>query len=145
MQRLLALLLSGRESALLVSNALPLFARLALQHPAAFEQLLGGAAAAGVAVAPEVAALAALPAGPGQQQQQQAVLAGPEGLLVGLVGLWCESFDSIAQPLARKLAACGLAALLALPVKVCPPGSAGSVLALAPRTTDSVPACMPCS
>jgi hypothetical protein len=105
MQRLLGLLLAGKESAVVVANSLALFARLLLQHPAAFEQLLGSAAAAGISVG-------------NQQQQQQDGGSSPEALLLGLVSVWCEAFDSIAQPLARKLAACGLAALLGLPVKV---------------------------
>jgi hypothetical protein len=111
LQRLLALLLAGKESAVVVANSLALFARLLLQHPSAFEQLLGSAAAAGVRAGD-----------PQQQQQQQQQQDGgsssPEALLLGLVSVWCEAFDSIAQPLARKLAACGLAALLGLPVKV---------------------------
>lgn len=86
---------------MLVANSLALFARLLLQHPAAFEQLLGNAAAAAT--------------GSGQQQQGGS---NPETLLLALVSVWCEAFDSIAQPLARKLAACGLAALIGLPVKV---------------------------
>ncbi|WIA40697.1 hypothetical protein OEZ86_004393 [Tetradesmus obliquus] len=105
MQRLLGLLLAGSESAVVVANSLALFARLLLQHPAAFEQLLGNAAAAGIRAADP------------QQQQQQGGGSSPEALLLGLVSVWCETFDSIAQPLARKLAACGLAALLGLPVK----------------------------
>jgi hypothetical protein len=107
-QRLLALLLSGKESGVLVSNAILLFPRLLLQHQQAFEQLLGAAAAAGVQ----------------PQQQQQSAGSSPEGLLMALVGLLCDAFDSIAQPLARKLAACGLAALLAFPVEVCAKSSA---------------------
>ncbi|WIA20395.1 hypothetical protein OEZ85_004815 [Tetradesmus obliquus] len=105
MQRLLGLRLAGSESAVVVANSLALFARLLLQHPAAFEQLLGNAAAAGIRAADP------------QQQQQQGGGSSPEALLLGLVSVWCEAFDSIAQPLARKLAACGLAALLGLPVK----------------------------
>lgn len=101
LQRLLGLLLSGQESAVLVANSLALFARLLLQHPAAFEQLLGSAAAATTST--------------GQQQQGSS---SPEALLLALVSVWCEAFDSIAQPLARKLAACGLAAVIGLPVKV---------------------------
>lgn len=101
---MLALLLSGKESGVLVSNAILLFPRLLLQHQQAFEQLLGAAAAAGIQA---------------QQQQQQACGSVPEALLMALVGLLCDAFDSIAQPLARKLAACGLAALLAFPVEVC--------------------------
>jgi hypothetical protein len=101
LQRLLHLVLSGKESLLLVSNALLLFARLLLQHQKAFEQLLGSAAAAGVC-----------------PPQQQGSSSSPEGLLAALVCIWCDAFDSIAQPLARKLAACGLASLLAFPVEV---------------------------
>lgn len=91
---------------MLVSNAILLFPRLLLQHQQAFEQLLGAAAAAGIQ--PQH-----------QQQQQQVPGSGPEALLMALVGLLCDAFDSITQPLARKLAACGLAALLAFPVEVC--------------------------
>lgn len=100
LQRLLGLVLGGKESGLLVSNALLLFARLLLQHQPAFEQLLSSFAADSSH----------------QQQQQQA--GSPEAVLMALVGVWCDAFDSIAQPLARKLAACGLAALLAFPVEV---------------------------
>ncbi|KAF6254078.1 hypothetical protein COO60DRAFT_1642619 [Scenedesmus sp. NREL 46B-D3] len=100
MQRLLGLLLAGKESAVVVANSLALFARLLLQHPAAFEQLLGSAAAAGV-----------------RAGSQQGGGSSAEALLLGLVCVWCGAFDSIAQPLARKLAGCGLAALLGLPVK----------------------------
>jgi hypothetical protein len=108
MQRLLGLLLAGKESAVVVANSLALFARLLLQHPTAFEQLLGSAAAAGISATQQQQ----------QQQQQQGGGSSPEALLLGLVSVWCEAFDSIVQPLARKLAACGLAALLGLPVKV---------------------------
>jgi hypothetical protein len=107
LQRLLGLLLSGKESAVVVANSLALFARLLLQYPAAFEQLLGSAAAAGIRAN-----------NPQQQQHQAGGSSSPEELLLGLVAVWCDAFDSIAQPLARKLAACGLAALLGLPVKV---------------------------
>lgn len=103
LQHLLALVLSGKESGVLVSNAVLLFARLVLQHQQAFEQLLGSAAAAGIHP---------------QQQQQQAGGSSPGVLLLAVVGVLCDAFDSIAQPLARKLAACGLAALLAFPVEV---------------------------
>jgi hypothetical protein len=106
LQRLLALVLSGKESGLLVSNAILLFARLLLQHQQAFEQLLGSAAAAGMQPQQQ------------QQQQQQGGGSSPEGLLLAFVCVLCDAFDSIAQPLARKLAACGLAALLAFPVEV---------------------------
>lgn len=82
----------------MVSNAIPLMARLLLQHQQAFEQLLGNAAAS--------------------NQQQQGQPSTPEDLLAALVRVWCDAFDSIAQPLARKLAACGLAALLGFPVEV---------------------------
>jgi hypothetical protein len=108
LQRLLGLLLAGKESAVVVANSLVLFARLLLQHPAAFEQLLGSTSAAGISATTQQQ----------QQQQQQGGGSSPEALLLGLVSVWCEAFDSIAQPLARKLAACGLAALLRLPVKV---------------------------
>lgn len=106
-QRLLVVMLSGSESALLVSNAILLFARLILQQQQVFEQLLGSAAAAS--------------SGGGasdHQQQQQAGSSTPEGLLMALVGTLCEKFDTIAQPLARKLSVCALAALLGLPVEV---------------------------
>lgn len=122
-QRLLGLVLSGKESGLLVSNALLVFARLLLQHQAAFEQLLSSAAA---------------DSSHPQQQQQQA--GSPEAVLMVLVGVWCDAFDSIAQPLARKLAACGLAALLAFPVEVgghsscsCSSSSLSRRLSLAPQ------------
>jgi hypothetical protein len=105
LQRLLALVLSGKQSGLLVSNAILVFARLLLQHQHAFEQLLGSAAAA-AGIQPQ------------QQQQQHGGSSSPEGLLLALVGVLCDAFDSIAQPLARKLAACCLAALLAFPVEV---------------------------
>jgi hypothetical protein len=94
--------LSGKESGLLVSNALLVFARLLLQHQAAFEQLLSSTAAASSS----------------HPQQQQQQVGSPEAVLMALVGVLCDAFDSIAQPLARKLAACGLAALLAFPVEV---------------------------
>lgn len=98
MQRLLGLILSGRESGIVVANSLALFGRLLLQNLSAFEQLLGSAVAAGV--------------------YSTGAASGPEGLLIALVGSWCEAFDSIAQPLARKLAACALTTLIGLPVKV---------------------------
>jgi hypothetical protein len=121
-QKLLALVLSGRESGVVVANSLALLARLLLQNPKAFEQLIGRAAAAGTATAADQQ----------QQQQQQASVPGGGGsrsaeeLLLALVTLWCEGFDSIAQPLARKLSACGLAALLGLPVKVSSGSSSSS-------------------
>jgi hypothetical protein len=107
----LAVLLSGRESGLFKANAILLFARLLLQNQPAFEQMLGAAAACGISAGP---------AGSSEQQQQQQGCSGstPEQLLLALVAVWCDAFDSIAQPLARKLAACALAALLGLPVKV---------------------------
>eukprot|EP00878_Enallax_costatus_P033052 GHUV01036429.1.p1 GENE.GHUV01036429.1~~GHUV01036429.1.p1 ORF type:complete len:379 (+),score=66.51 GHUV01036429.1:725-1861(+) len=97
MQRLLGLTLSGRESGVAVANSLTLIGRLLLQSPSAFEQLIGTAAAADIGAS--------------------GAATGPEVLLVSLGSLWCEAFDSIAQPLARKLSACALATLIGLPVK----------------------------
>lgn len=98
MQRLLGLILSEDESGIVVADSLALIGRLLLQCPSAFEQLVGAAAAAGIGAS-----------GGG---------AGPEDLLMFLASLWCEAFDAIAQPLARKLAACALATLIGFPVKV---------------------------
>ncbi|GBF94095.1 hypothetical protein Rsub_07082 [Raphidocelis subcapitata] len=96
LQRLLSLLLSGGEPAAVVANGLSLLARLAVSNPGAFQQqLLSAAAASG--------------AGGGA--------AGVEAVVGALTGLWVDRFDSIGQPLARKLNALALAALLPLPTK----------------------------
>jgi hypothetical protein len=95
LQRLLALLLVGSEPPNVVANALGVIARLVLVNPPASQQLLATAGAAGA------------PGGGG----------GPDAAAGALAALWVDAFDSIAAPLARKLSALALCALLALPTK----------------------------
>ena len=100
LQALLADVLSGREPGLVVAAALGAFARVLLQNGAAFLSLFQAAAAAGVAPPPD-APPAADPA---------------QRLLLALVDLWLDKFDSIGRPGARKLSALALCVLLAAPV-----------------------------
>ncbi|KAG1675440.1 hypothetical protein FOA52_001738 [Chlamydomonas sp. UWO 241] len=97
--RLLGLLMAGRESEVVTSNAMTVFARLLLISPAAFTQLLSDAAASGVSPpgAPPGAA------------------ASPEALLSALLDAWTDGFDSLASTRARKLCAVAMCRLLALP------------------------------
>jgi len=95
LQRLLALLLGGGEPSVVVANALGVFARLLLQNPGAFQQLLLAAAAGGAAAAGS----------------------GAERVVGALTELWVDRMDCVAAPLARKLSALALCALLPLPSK----------------------------
>jgi hypothetical protein len=99
LQCLLTDLLAGRESGLVVAAALRVYARLLLQNGAAFLQLFQQAA-------PHVAAPADAPPA-----------ADPAArLLLALVDLWLDKFDSIGQPGARKLSALALCVLLTAPL-----------------------------
>jgi hypothetical protein len=99
LQCLLADLLAGHESGLVVAAALRVYARLLLQNGAAFLQLFQQAA-------PHVAAPADAPPA-----------ADPAArLLLALVDLWLDKFDSIGQPGARKLSALALCVLLTAPL-----------------------------
>lgn len=102
LQCLLADLLSGRESGLVVAASLGVFARVLLHNPSAFLSLFQAAAAAGVAPPADAAA----PAGADP----------PARLLLALVDLWLDKFDCIGQPAARKLSALALAVLLTAPL-----------------------------
>lgn len=102
LQCLLADLLSGRESGLVVAASLGVFARVLLHNPAAFLSLFQAAVAAGVAPPADAAAP------PGADP--------PARLLLALVDLWLDKFDSIGQPAARKLSALALAVLLTAPL-----------------------------
>lgn len=79
---------------------LAVFARLVLHNATAFQQFLAAAE-------PNIAQTAAAPAGAGPLGQR---------LLLVLVDLWMDKFDSIGQPQARKLSALALCVLLTLPV-----------------------------
>ncbi|KAI8476158.1 MAG: armadillo-type protein [Monoraphidium minutum] len=96
--RLLGLLLGGREPPHVAANALGVAGRLLLQHPAAFQQILLSATAD-----------AGGGGGGGGGDAERAVGA--------LTDVWVERFDSIGPPLARKLSALALCALLPLPSK----------------------------
>lgn len=102
LQCLLADLLSGRESGLVVAASLGVFARVLLHNPSAFLALFQAAAAAGVAPPADAAAP------PGADP--------PARLLLALVDIWLDKFDSIGQPAARKLSALALAVLLTAPL-----------------------------
>ncbi len=115
LQRLLALLLAGGEPTAVVANSLGVLARLLLQNPGAFQQLV-------------VATAAASGGGGGGP----AVAATPEQVVHALTEIWVDKFDSITNPLARKLSALALCALLALPSK--------SQLAAAPAIVGHVTA-----
>lgn len=99
LQKLLALTLAGSETPVVVGNTMCLMSRLLLVNPAAFQDLLVSSAVAG-----------ALPASYTLRPHD----APTERLLGCLLELWTEHFDSVAQPLARKLCAAGLAACLRL-------------------------------
>jgi hypothetical protein len=103
LSRLLALLLGGGEPPGVQANVLGVVARLSLQNPAAFRQLLAEAAAS-------AAAAPGSGGGGGEQQRLEAAVGA-------LAALWVERFDSIGPPLARKLSAAALCALLPLPTK----------------------------
>ncbi|KAL4857594.1 Importin-11 [Chlorella vulgaris] len=99
LQCLLADLLAGREPGLVVAAALAVYARVLLQNGDAFLQLFQQAAPH-VAPPPD-APPAADPAA---------------RLLLALVDLWLDKFDSIGQPAARKLSALALCVLLTAPL-----------------------------
>ncbi|KAG2485576.1 hypothetical protein HYH03_015738 [Edaphochlamys debaryana] len=104
--RLLGLVLGGKESALVVTNSLPVFGRLLLATPERFVALCGAAAGdAGVAAALGARGREGLPAG----------LSPGEVVLVRLLELWAEQFDTLAQAGARRLCALALCRALALP------------------------------
>ena len=86
----------------MVAASLGVFARVLLHNPAAFLSLFQAAAAAGVAPPADAAAP------PGADP--------PARLLLALVDLWLDKFDSIGQPAARKLSALALAVLLTAPL-----------------------------
>ena len=104
LQKLLMLILSGSESSVVVANALGLFGRLILLNPEAFKNLLYSAVQANV-------------------QPRQGYCSPPgtspaEQLLGSLLEIWCDSFDAIAVPVGRKLAALALAAMLGVESRV---------------------------
>ncbi|GLC33673.1 hypothetical protein PLESTB_000102300 [Pleodorina starrii] len=104
--RLMALVLGGKESSLVVTNALPVLARLLLAAPQQFVALCGAVAAADAATAG---------GGAGGREGIPAELSPAEVVLWRLLVLWCEQFDSIGQAGARRLCALGLCRALALP------------------------------
>lgn len=89
LQALLRALLSGRESGLVTAAALGVYARVLLHNGAAFLGLFQAAAAAGAA--PPEDAAAAPPQGAGGAEDPAA------RLLLWLVDLWLDKFDSIGQ------------------------------------------------
>lgn len=100
LQRLLAALLAGRESGLVAATALGVYARVLLHNAPAFLHLFQHAA---------------------QQHMAPPADAPPAGdpatrLLLALVDLWLDKFDSVGQPGARKLSALALCVLLTAPV-----------------------------
>ncbi|PNH03022.1 Importin-11 [Tetrabaena socialis] len=103
--KLLALLLGGKEPALVVANALPVLGRMLLAAPQQFVALCGAAAAdAGVGAAVE-----------GARQGVPAGLSPGEMVLFRLLELWASEFDSIGQAGARRLCALALCRALAIP------------------------------
>ncbi|KAG2446835.1 hypothetical protein HYH02_008395 [Chlamydomonas schloesseri] len=104
--RLLGLLFGGKESGLVVTNALPVLGRLLLAAP---QQLVAlcGAAAADPAVAAALAAKG--------REGVPAELAPAEVVLWRLLELWAEAFDGLGQAGARRLCGLALCRALALP------------------------------
>lgn len=99
---LIRLLLSGQEPATVVAHGLGLLARVLVQNPQAFLQLFQAAGAQlGAALPP-----------PGQGEDPDPT----SRLLLAVLDLWLEKFDSIGQAAARKLSALALCMLLTLPV-----------------------------
>ncbi|KXZ53578.1 hypothetical protein GPECTOR_6g495 [Gonium pectorale] len=103
--RMLALVLGGKESGLVVSNALPVLGRLLLAAPAQFVALCAAGAADGEVAAAVAAGREGIPT----------ELSPAEAVLWRLLSLWCEQFDSLGQAGARRLCALALAAGLGLP------------------------------
>ena len=116
LQRLLAAILSRPgESGVVTAAALGIFARVLLHNGAAFLQLCQSAAAAGVVAAPLASDDGAAAAAAGTTAA--ALPADPAAtLLLALLDLWLERFDSIGQPASRKLGALALCVLLTLPL-----------------------------
>lgn len=107
LQALLADVLSGREPAMVVAPALGVFARVVLHNSAAFLQLCA-AAAPHIPLPP--------PDATDPTAAATAALDPPQRLLLALLDLWLDKFDSIGQAPARKLGALALCALLAAPL-----------------------------
>jgi len=104
LHKLLALLLAGQESTLVISNAMVVYARVLLQNPGAFPLVFQQAAAQGFS-APRKEGSAPPPPG----------LAPPDALLWSFIDLWTDSFDGLASTRYRKTCALGLCSLLLLP------------------------------
>ncbi|PNW86254.1 hypothetical protein CHLRE_02g078885v5 [Chlamydomonas reinhardtii] len=104
--RLLGLLFGGKESGLVVANALPVLGRLLLAAPQQLVALCGAAAADPVVAA----ALAAR-----GREGVPAELAPAEVVLWRLLELWAEAFDGLGQAGARRLCGLALCRGLALP------------------------------
>ncbi|KAK9830439.1 hypothetical protein WJX72_011753 [[Myrmecia] bisecta] len=105
LQRLLAGILAGRESGLVVASSMSVFARVLLQSPPFFPQFFARAAPhISLPQAQAQAAAGSQPADPGQR------------LLLAFVDLWLDRFDAIGAPAGRKLCALALCVLLTLPL-----------------------------
>lgn len=101
LRALLGCLLGGRESGLVVAAALGVYARVLLHNGPAFLGIFQAAAAGGLAPPADAPEPGADPAA---------------RLLLALVDLWLDKFDSIGQPGARKLSALALCVLLTAPL-----------------------------
>ncbi len=121
LQRILASVLCGQESGMVVAAALTVFGRVLLHNPTAFLQLFKDAAPF-IALPPE---LAAATVAASTSSLSNAVGGGIGGLaaidpahllLLATLDLWIDKFDSISPLPSRKLAALALCALLAAPV-----------------------------
>ena len=110
LQLLLSVVLSRKESKMVVASALGVLARVLLHNPPAFLHLFQTAAAAtGGAHLLEDAAM---------NTNNQIILSSDPAhrLLLATLDVWLDAFDGISSPPSRKLSALALCALLAAPV-----------------------------
>lgn len=119
LQRLLASVICGQESGMVVAAALNVLGRMLLQNPGAFLELFKDAAPL-ITLPPEVAA-AAMAAGTTTgttttSPHRSDAVDPAHLLLLATLDLWIDKFDAISPLSNRKLGALALCALLAAPV-----------------------------
>ncbi len=117
LQRLLASVLLGHESGMVVAATLNVLGRMVLCNPAAFLDLFKEAAPL-ITLPPEVAAatMAASSGGVNNSANGGGQIDPAHLLFLATLDLWIDKFDAISPLPSRKLAALALCALLAAPV-----------------------------
>jgi len=118
LHRLLASVVCGQESGMVVAAALNVLGRILLQNPSAFLELFKDAAPL-ITLPPEVAAASVAATSNGGHPHENGPISTVDPahlLLLATLDLWIDKFDAIIPLSNRKLAGLALCALLAAPV-----------------------------